>query len=378
MFVTAPTLPFPATAGCLSMMFIKRVCNRAALLVVTTACVFSVTVPAGAALPGGPVSLSFGASYVGQDGVSRTHRGVDVSMPPGETVGAPRGGTVKFAGRVPGAGGGTVLCVTLQTSEGLISLLPLERLDVGGGDTVEAGGSVGTLAPSGDVSSPDPHLHVGLRRGDLYVDPCGLLAAPAAEQPGDGTPSEAPAPTPAGGSAPALAHGDPVATGSLEPAHGVSLGDGVTLAASAPHAAAQAVSARIMSTRAARADVHTAAQPLSQGVALSAAVPVTTAVAGADPVENLKRLTASAVLQVVAAVRGAGWPALAVLGVALITTTLMLGRRALERQISVDAPVSDRLGTLLQHVWTGATICGLTSCSGLLPSQSRSRIAQRR
>ncbi len=360
------------------MTFIKRVCDRAALLVMTTACVFSVTVPAGAALPCGPVSLGFGDSYNGQDGVARTHRGVDVAMGPGDSVSAPRGGTIKFAGRVPGAGGETILCVTLQTADGLVTLLPLERLDVGGGDTVGAGEPVGTLAASGDVSSPDPHLHLGLRRGDLYVDPSGLLAAPAVEEPGAGTPSEAPVPTPAAGLDSAPAHGGPVTTGSPVSAQGVSLGDGVTLAANAPHTAAQAVPAGVVSTRALRADVRTAAQPLAQGVALSAAAPVATAAAGADPVENLKRLTASAVLQAVAAVRGAGWPALAVFGVALITTTLMLGRRALERQISVDAPVSDRLGTLLQHVWTGATICGLTSCSGLLPSQSRSRIAQRR
>jgi hypothetical protein len=123
--------------------------------------------------------VPFGALYA-TDGGSSRHRGVDLEAADGERVLAPLAGTVSFAGRVPAVGGGTVLAVTLDTAVGHVTLLPLAHADVTRGREVAEGTAVGTLASAGDGSSADTHLHVGVREGDLYVDPLGVLAAPAA------------------------------------------------------------------------------------------------------------------------------------------------------------------------------------------------------
>lgn len=70
---------------------------------------------------------------------------------------------------------------------------------------------------------------------------------------------------------------------------------------------------------------------------------------------------------------GAGLIVSSLLGIAFL-----LSRRTFERRLLFSQPVSDRFGSMLQHLRAGDTLCGLTSCSGLLPSQSRGRLAQRR
>ncbi len=129
----------------------------------------------------GTVALGFGQKYQSgsADSVS-THRGVDVVAEPGCTVLAPLAGSVTFAGRIPAAGGGTVGAVTIATAAGSVTLLPLEGSAVVKGDSVAEGDAVGTLAEGGDGSSAGPHLHVGVKRGDLYVDPLSVLAMPTA------------------------------------------------------------------------------------------------------------------------------------------------------------------------------------------------------
>ncbi len=149
----------------------RRVVAVAALLVALAHA--SVASASSWALPvsGGTPTLGFGVAYPGG-----THRGVDLKAAVGSEVVAPNGGTVTFAGRVPADGGGTCGAVTVELPDGhRISLLPLDDVQVITGDCVTAGDVLGSLAASGDDSSTVPHLHVGLRSGELYLDPAPFL-----------------------------------------------------------------------------------------------------------------------------------------------------------------------------------------------------------
>ena len=124
-----------------------------------------------APVPGCEVITAYGAVYSG-----KTHRGVDLRAPAGTDASTPAAGKVTFAGRVPADGGGTCGAVTVEIADGLrVSLLPLAEVFVVAGDALAAGEVVGTVAGSGDDSASTPHLHLGLRRGDVYLDPTGLL-----------------------------------------------------------------------------------------------------------------------------------------------------------------------------------------------------------
>ncbi len=129
------------------------------------------------------VRLGFGATYAAADGKSSTHRGLDLVGEEGAEVVAPLAGEVTFVGRVPGAGGTTVLATSIRTAQGSVTLLPLDRVMVVRGATVEEGEQVATLAADGDVSSSATHLHLGLRMGNLYLDPTSLMPVPIAAQP---------------------------------------------------------------------------------------------------------------------------------------------------------------------------------------------------
>lgn len=145
---------------------------------------------------GASITVPFGVS--GPGGV---HRGVDMPAEPGAQVRAPSAGTVLFAGVVPADGGGTCGAVTIQTPDGYkISLIPLDGVQVSEGAPVRAGDTVGRLAASGDDSSDASHLHLGLRKGDQYIDPAPLLSFGGQDEPGAPSGAELPAPVPAGGS----------------------------------------------------------------------------------------------------------------------------------------------------------------------------------
>jgi hypothetical protein len=205
-----------------------------------------------------PVSLGFGSSYRNADGTTSTHRGVDIPAGAGTEVVAPLGGEVTFVGRIPGASGGTVLAVTVVTSRGSLTLMPLETASVKRGGVLPAGDPVGTLAEAGDPSTPGSHLHVGTRRGDLYVDPLGIISPPVALPAGTPqpvpTPSTAPLgaegaaltgkaatvlPRPQAGVHPAPAAEQAPAPAALKPAApGARLGEGVSIPGVSPLAAA--------------------------------------------------------------------------------------------------------------------------------------------
>lgn len=107
---------------------------------------------------------------------SAGHRGVDLLAAPGDPVRSPADGVVEFSGVVVDR---TVL--TVRHPDGLRSSLeplvePLAR-----GTPVRTGQVVATLAgppgPDGHPGhcAPATCLHWGVRRGDEYVDPLGLL-----------------------------------------------------------------------------------------------------------------------------------------------------------------------------------------------------------
>lgn len=158
---------------------------RLLLGVAIVACGIALARPAiaGAGWPlegSGAVLLGFGASYTSTEATSAsTHRGIDIAAEKGAEVRAPLAGRVTFAGRIPAAGGGTCRAVTIATDVGAVTLLPLASSRVSKGDTLAEGDAVGALAESGDGSSAGAHLHVGVKRGDLYVDPLTVLLVAA-------------------------------------------------------------------------------------------------------------------------------------------------------------------------------------------------------
>jgi hypothetical protein len=126
-----------------------------------------------APVPGCAIVTAYGQPYPGG-----THRGVDLRAEPGTPVSTPGAGRVTFAGRVPADGGGTCGAVTVEFEDGLrVSLLPLSEVFVSAGETLAAGEVVGSVAVLGDNSHSESHLHLGLRRGEAYLDPTGLLPA---------------------------------------------------------------------------------------------------------------------------------------------------------------------------------------------------------
>ena len=98
------------------------------------------------------------------------HRGVDLGAPPGTVVRAICSGRVVHAGVVAGA----ARVVSISCGARRVSYLPLATVAIRAGETVHAGGPVGTVAAG------HGGLHLGVRReADRfgYVDPTMLLAA---------------------------------------------------------------------------------------------------------------------------------------------------------------------------------------------------------
>jgi hypothetical protein len=190
---------------------------RLLLGVAVVACALALALPACAHAgwplrDAGSTALGFGATYRATEATtSSTHRGIDITAEGDAAVVAPLAGSVSFVGRVPAVGGGTVRAVTIATAQGSVTLLPLSAASVSKGDSLAEGDAVGTLAASGDGSSAGAHLHVGVKRGDLYVDPLSVLSLPVAAPAGGGEGAGAAAAVRAGSSARA---GTAVARGS--------------------------------------------------------------------------------------------------------------------------------------------------------------------
>ena len=127
------------------------------------------------------------------------HRGVDLAAPAGAAVRAPAGGTVSFAGTVPGGG----RTVTIRTPEGYsVTLLHLGSVAVARSDAVAQGEAVGTVGPTGEAEHAEPYVHLGVRLTadeNGYVDPLGLLPPrPGPTPEPTPEPGREPEPAPAG------------------------------------------------------------------------------------------------------------------------------------------------------------------------------------
>ncbi len=134
-----------------------------------------------------PFSLSVDPYAAGQ------HRGIDIGAPEGTRVRAPASGTVSFVGTVPNGG----RAVTILTPDGLaVTLLQLGSASVDRDAAVDAGAVVGTIGPSADAVTTEPHVHLGIRVHDDphgYLDPLGLLP-PRPQAPPPPVPPAEPAP----------------------------------------------------------------------------------------------------------------------------------------------------------------------------------------
>jgi hypothetical protein len=141
------------------------------------------------------------------------HRGIAIDTVAGSRVHAPVGGTISFAGTVPGSGPS----LTIRTADGLaVTLTTLGSLGVARGDAVAEGDAVGT---AGD----DP-VHLGVREAaneQGYLDPLRFLPLPSAPAPTPApapTAAPAPAPAPTAAPAPVAAPASPVASPGAAPA----------------------------------------------------------------------------------------------------------------------------------------------------------------
>ena len=93
------------------------------------------------------------------------NRGIEYRTPAGSVVRAIGPGTVTFAGQVAGT-----LVVTVLHPDGLrSSYVHLGSVAVRAGDHVDGGATVGRSTE---------RLHLGVRRGEVYVDPAGLWGRP--------------------------------------------------------------------------------------------------------------------------------------------------------------------------------------------------------
>jgi murein DD-endopeptidase MepM/ murein hydrolase activator NlpD len=99
------------------------------------------------------------------------HRGIDIAVPYGTSVRSPAAGTVKFSGRIGGA-----LFVSIDHGGGLESTYSwLSATLVASGDRVGAGLPIANSG-EGHPGTAVPHLHFGVKRNGVYVDPLSMLA----------------------------------------------------------------------------------------------------------------------------------------------------------------------------------------------------------
>lgn len=122
------------------------------------------------------------------------HRGIDIAAPVGTTVRAAREGVVTYAGRLGYSG----LTVAVRTIDGhATSYLHLSAIAVRRGEAVAGGARLGAVGATGRRSTPEPHLHFGVRIAGTehrYVDPLSLLPPLPGSSAGPATPKRAPAP----------------------------------------------------------------------------------------------------------------------------------------------------------------------------------------
>ena len=118
-----------------------------------------------------PANSAFGTRSIFNGKPRNAHGGADFLSPAGEAVHAPNAGAVAVA-RSLYFSGNTVI---IDHGLGLFSMLAhLSAIEVGEGDHVAAGQTVGRVGATGRVTGP--HLHWAVRVGGARVDPLSLLA----------------------------------------------------------------------------------------------------------------------------------------------------------------------------------------------------------
>lgn len=101
------------------------------------------------------------------------HRGIDIATEVGTVVIAPEPGVVAFAGKIGGE-----LFVTLDHGGGLTSTYSwVSSALVRKGDSVPRGAVI-ALSGRGHPDSTTAHLHFGVRRDGVYLDPLSFLVPP--------------------------------------------------------------------------------------------------------------------------------------------------------------------------------------------------------
>jgi hypothetical protein len=242
------------------------------------------------------------------------HRGIDIGAPTGTPVLAPAAGTVSFAGTVPGGG----LTLALRTADGYsVTLVHLGAIGVARGATVEEGGVVGSVGPSGEPELPEPSVHLGIRIAadpQGYVDPLSFLPARSGAPPIDASSSvEGASVRPAAG----LTEPAPDA-----PASGTAVDNGV--AAARPPAPAS----RSGGTRHVRERSHAVRRPATEWTRTAAQMPLEKRLVAPDhPLPLLVSSETSAAAEKPPDALSRVLPALVLVGAIAGATGLALRRR---------------------------------------------------
>jgi murein DD-endopeptidase MepM/ murein hydrolase activator NlpD len=98
------------------------------------------------------------------------HRGIDIATPVGTVVVAPEAATVTFSGKVGGQ-----LFVTLDHGGGLESTYSWLSATLVKKNDVVARGQPIARSGAGHAGKEPPHLHLGVKLGDVYQDPLAYL-----------------------------------------------------------------------------------------------------------------------------------------------------------------------------------------------------------
>jgi murein DD-endopeptidase MepM/ murein hydrolase activator NlpD len=101
------------------------------------------------------------------------HRGADLVGTPGAAVLAAGDGVVVFAGTVAGRP-----LVSIDHADGLRTTYEPVDPSVGAGQAVARGSPIGMLTAGHPGCAAEACLHWGARRGEVYLDPLGLLRPP--------------------------------------------------------------------------------------------------------------------------------------------------------------------------------------------------------
>lgn len=122
----------------------------------------------------GRISGIYGSQRIRNGVPGSPHYGVDIANKTGTPIVAPAAGTVRLAVTDFTLEGGLVI---IDHGFNLYSsMLHMSRVDVKPGDVVAQGQPIGAIGATGRATGP--HLHWGLRWGNVHVDPTTLPSLP--------------------------------------------------------------------------------------------------------------------------------------------------------------------------------------------------------